>query len=99
MSPGSPGGVRVPELAKLAISGGQPGLPFVAISSNQALIHGPSYPLWSRASGFRLLSRWLPAVPREDGRATGQKTALDGEELSSNYMKALVGASMLPSKE
>ena len=29
----------------------------------------------SCASGFGLPSRWLPAVPRGDGRASGQKTA------------------------
>ena len=38
---GWPRGVRTPKLAKSAISGGHSGLGFVAISSSQALIHGP----------------------------------------------------------
>ena len=31
----------MPKFAKSAISGGQPALAFVAMSSSQALIHGP----------------------------------------------------------
>ena len=37
---GLPCGVRMPKLAKLAISGGRAGWAFVVISSSQALIHG-----------------------------------------------------------
>ena len=37
---GSAHGVGMPKLAKLVISGGRPGLAFVAILSSQALIHG-----------------------------------------------------------
>ena len=68
--------VRMPNSAKLAISGGRPVLAFMAILSSQALIHAPWYPLWSRASGFGFMFRWLLAVPRGDGRATGQKRLL-----------------------
>ena len=50
------------------------GLAFVAISERAASIHGTCYPPLSRASGFCLLSRWLLAVPRGDGRATGLRT-------------------------
>ena len=62
-------------MSKLAVFGGQPGYAFVAILSSQALIHSPSYPLMSLALEFVLLSCWLLAFPRGDGRSTRQKTA------------------------
>ena len=41
---GSPRGVRMPKLAKSAISYGQPRLAFMATSSSQALIQGRDIP-------------------------------------------------------
>ena len=70
---GLPRGVRMPELAKSAVLAGGPILAFVATSSSQALIHGTSYPLWSSASDFGLLSRWLLTVTQEMATRWGRK--------------------------